>query len=83
LVGFAGCNTYNGRYTATDNGDNTYSVVIGTLATSRRSCPADIMTQESNYLAAFEQVTSAAIRENMLTLTYPAGTLVFYMISGQ
>ena len=46
-----------------------------------RSCPADFLSQEQAYLAALQQTTSAAIQQNMLTLTNPTGTLVFYLIS--
>ena len=80
LTGFAGCNTYNGTYTATDNGDGTYTTVIGTISSGKLACPAEIMTQESNYLGALKQATGAAILENKLTLTYPSGTLVYYLI---
>ena len=80
LAGFAGCNTYNGTYTAADNGDGTYTTVIGTISAGKQACPADIMNQESSYLGALKQVTGAGIQENMLTLTYPSGTLVYYLI---
>ncbi|OGO38758.1 MAG: hypothetical protein A2W35_02100 [Chloroflexi bacterium RBG_16_57_11] len=81
LTGFAGCNTYEGSYTATDNGDGTYSIVGQQISTSRMTCPAEIMTQENAYLAALQQVTTASIQENRLTLTYPAGTLIYYLIN--
>jgi heat shock protein HslJ len=83
LTGFASCNTYEGRYTATDNGDGTYSVVNGNITTSRRSCPPDIMAQETSYLSALQQVTTASIQQNMATLSYPSGSLVFYLITPQ
>ena len=77
LTGFAGCNAYNGRYTATDKGDGTYGVAIERVSADRRSCPADIMAQEDGYLASLRQVTSAAIQENMITLISPTGKLVW------
>jgi heat shock protein HslJ len=83
LSGFAGCNTYNGGYTASDNGDGTYSVTIDRVSASRLSCPADLMAQESSYLTALQQATSAAVQENRLTLNYPNGALVFYLVSPQ
>ncbi len=52
LAGFAGCNDYNGSYTAVDNGDGTFGVTIDRLTTGRRSCPQDIMTQEDNFTNA-------------------------------
>jgi heat shock protein HslJ len=78
LTGFASCNTYDGSYTATDNGDGTYSIVGQQISTSRLACPPEIMNQENAYMAALQQATTATIQENRLTLTYPAGTLIFY-----
>jgi heat shock protein HslJ len=80
LVGFAGCNTYTGEYTAAENGDGTYSVTIGQLTISRLSCPQDIMDQEDEYLKALQQSTLATIQENMITLNSPLGNLIFYLI---
>jgi len=80
LTGYAGCNLYNGRYTAIDQGDGIFSIVIEGVSAGRRSCPADIMAQEDSYLAALGQVTSAAIEENMITMFSPTGNLVFYLI---
>jgi heat shock protein HslJ len=80
LAGFAGCNDYSGSYAATDNGDGTYGIVSGRVSTSRRSCPADIMTQENNYIAALQQSTLATVQENMVTLSSSTSTLVFYLI---
>jgi heat shock protein HslJ len=39
------------------------------------------MAQENAYLAALQQATTASVQENQLTLTSPAGTLVFYLIN--
>jgi heat shock protein HslJ len=43
IEGFAGCNTYNGSYTATPNPDGTYAVTITGLFTTGMACPAEIM----------------------------------------
>jgi heat shock protein HslJ len=83
LTGFAGCNTYEGRYTATDNGDGIYSVAIEQFSTGRLACPADIMNQENAYLAALQQVTTASIQENRLSLAYPSGALVYYLVGAR
>jgi PKD repeat protein len=83
LAGFAGCNSYLGAYTATDNGDGTYSILIEQIATSQMSCPTDIMTQETDYLTSLHQVTLATIQENMITLNSPMGDLVFYLIEAE
>jgi PKD repeat protein len=82
LAGFAGCNDYNGSYTAADNGDGTFAVTVDRLTTGRRSCPQDVMTQEDNFTNLMQSVTSAAIQENMLTLSGPNGQLVFFLIIG-
>jgi heat shock protein HslJ len=80
LAGFAGCNDYNGSYSATDNGDGTYGIVSGRITTGRRSCPADIMAQENSYLAALQQSTLATVQENMVSLSSSTGSLVYYLI---
>ena len=80
VVGFAGCNTYDGEYTATANGDGTYTIAIGKLKTSRLTCPKDIMDQEQEYLTALQQVTLATIEENKIILDLPIGKLEFYLV---
>ena len=82
LAGFAGCNDYNGSYTAVDNGDGTFGVTVNSLNTGRRACPQDIMTQEDNFTNVLQTATSAVIQENMLTLSGPNGQLVFFLITG-
>ncbi|MDX1435209.1 MAG: META domain-containing protein, partial [Anaerolineales bacterium] len=52
FVGFSGCNTYNGAYTATDNGDGTFAVTISGLTSTQIACPQNVMQQEADYLAA-------------------------------
>jgi heat shock protein HslJ len=80
LAGFAGCNSYDGNYTAIDNGDGSYSVTIERITTSRKTCPADIMNQENEFLAILQQAATAVIQENMAILQSPIGELVFYLI---
>jgi heat shock protein HslJ len=80
LVGFAGCNTYSGQYTAGLNDDGTYTVAIGQLTTSRLACPQDIMEQEQEYLASLQGTTRATIQENRVVLESPAGNLEYYLI---
>jgi heat shock protein HslJ len=82
LAGFAGCNDYNGSYTAVDNGNGTYGVTVDRLNTGRRACPQDIMTQEDNFTDMLRTATSALVQENMLTLSGPNGQLVFFLITG-
>ena len=47
--GSSGCNTYDGTY-----GTNGNLVRIGRLATTRKVCADDVMTQETAFLQAFE-----------------------------
>jgi heat shock protein HslJ len=83
LAGFAGCNDYTGSYTAVDNGDGTFGVTVDRLNTGRRACPQEVMTQEDNFTNVLQTATSAAIQENMLTVSGPNGQLVFFLITGQ
>ncbi|MEJ2710494.1 MAG: META domain-containing protein [Anaerolineales bacterium] len=73
IAGFAGCNTYQGNYTASQNEDGSYDVMIEELAISRLACPDEIMKQEAYYLAFLQTATKALIDENLLDLGYPAG----------
>jgi heat shock protein HslJ len=77
VTGFGGCNSYSGAYTATDNGDGTYTVVTSNLTTSQMMCPQAIMQAESNFFAALGQVATARVNGNALILSYPAGVLNF------
>jgi heat shock protein HslJ len=90
VTGFAGCNTYNGSYVATPNGDGTYSVTVTGLFTTSMSCPEEIMLQEGYYLAMLSGVITAQSQGDMLNLfflggtgpdgqPFPDGSLVYYM----
>jgi putative lipoprotein len=80
LAGFAGCNTYQGKYTADLNDDGSYTITVGPLTTSRLACPQDIMQQEQEYLTSLQQATRAAVQENMIILDSPPGKLDFYLV---
>lgn len=80
LAGFAGCNTYTGKYTADLNDDGTYTITIGPLTTSRLACPQEIMEQEQEYLTSLQQVTRATIQQNEIILDSPSGKLDFYLV---
>lgn len=73
IAGFAGCNTYSGRYTATQNEDGSYSLTIENLNISRLACPEEIMQQEAYYLIFLQTAMTAQIQENLLDVAYPAG----------
>jgi heat shock protein HslJ len=77
LAGFAGCNSYNGSYTAIDNGDGTYAVSGSNVTTSRLVCPTEVMAVENSYLQALQQVITAQVQGNMLILDYLSGRLMF------
>jgi heat shock protein HslJ len=74
IAGFAGCNTYNGGYSALLNPDGTYSVTITGVTTTAMACPEEIMKQESAYLALLPTVVAAQLQGNILNLSYPAGS---------
>jgi heat shock protein HslJ len=78
IAGFSGCNSYTGAYTATDNGDGTYSVIITGLVGTGMMCPADIMDQEQTYLGLLSTVTIAQGEGNTLTLTSSGSTLIYH-----
>jgi PKD repeat protein len=80
IAGFAGCNTYTGSYTATDNGDGTYTVTPSGFNVSRLSCPQSIMDQENDYLSALQQVTTASVQGSMLSLTGGGSPLTYYEV---
>ncbi len=81
LAGFAGCNDYNGRYTAVDNRDDNFAITVDRLNTGRRACPPEIMNQEDSFTKAIQSVTSAVIQENRLTLSGLDVQLVFFLIT--
>lgn len=80
ISGFAGCNSYNGTYTAVQNEDGTYSVTIGQLTTSQLACPLQIMDQEEAYLEALQAVVTATIFENFMELAYLDGVMNYHVI---
>ena len=80
LAGYAGCNSYQGIYTADLNDDGTYTITVGPLTTSRLACPQDIMEQEQEYLTSLQQANRATIQENRIVLDSPPGNLEFYLI---
>jgi heat shock protein HslJ len=65
LSGNSGCNQYNGAYKI--NGDE---ITIGPLASTMMMCsdPADVMDQETQYLAALQSAAKYQIEGNVLQL---------------
>ena len=80
IAGFAGCNSYTGSYTATDNGDGTYTVSPTGITTSRMTCPQQVMDQEAQYLSNLAQVNLAQVQGNSLLLSFPTGSLTYLQV---
>jgi len=80
VAGFGGGNSYGGGYSATDNGDGTYSVQVTQTNNTQMTCPEEIMRQEQRYFEVLSQTTTAQIQGNYLVLASPVGTLAFYEI---
>jgi len=80
IAGFAGCNSYTGSYTASDNGDGTYAVSPNGISTGRMVCPQSVMELESAYLSALQQVNLAQVQGNVLQLTFPTGGLTYFEV---
>ena len=70
LTGSAGCNSYNGSYEVL--GD---TMTIGPLATTLMACEPEVDEQESNYLAALENVTQFTLDRDRLELRDDEGAL--------
>jgi putative lipoprotein len=81
LSGFGGCNDYSGTYTTGQDG----TVKIGPISTTKKACdqPANVMEQESQYLAALQSVTTFQVQSSSLTAQNANGELaVQYERSG-
>jgi len=70
LRGSAGCNRYTATYKV--NGDG---ITIAPAATTRKMCPAPVMEQERNYLAALARATTRRLDEKTLELRDATGAL--------
>lgn len=80
IAGFGGCNSYNGAYSATDNGDGTYSVQVTQITNTQMACPEEVMRQEQRYFEILSQVTTAQVQGNYLVLASPVDSLAFYEV---
>jgi heat shock protein HslJ len=78
LAGFAGCNSYTGGYTVTQNPDGSNAVTISGLTNTGMACPGDIMQQEQIYLSMLGAVLAGQIQGNILNLNSPQGELTYY-----
>jgi len=69
LKGFGGCNSLRARYSV--NGDQ---IAVGTVATTRRTCPGEgVMQQEREFIAALRSTTTWAFSGALLDMHRPDG----------
>jgi heat shock protein HslJ len=80
IAGDSGCNTYSGPYTVSG-----WSMTIGPLASSRAACStAELSTQEQQYQAALQAVTSWATDADGIVLRNASGaTLVTLSLAAE
>jgi heat shock protein HslJ len=78
LGGFAGCNSYTGSYTATQNSDGSYAVTVTGVTGTGMACPEDIMQQEQTYLSMLGTVIAGGIQGSTLNLNSPQGMLTYH-----
>jgi heat shock protein HslJ/uncharacterized protein YraI len=79
LSGSAGCNSYNGSFTAFDQ-----TLRIGTLSSSQALCgsPEGIMEQEGLFLSLMHQASRMAISAGQLTIYDSAGNMILTFLIG-
>jgi heat shock protein HslJ len=69
VKGFGGCNSLRARYSV--NGDQ---IAVGTVATTRRTCPGEgVMQQEREFIAALRSTTTWAFSGTLLDMHRPDG----------
>jgi uncharacterized lipoprotein YbaY/heat shock protein HslJ len=81
LSGFSGCNNYSTTYTAGEGG----AITIGPIASTMKACsePANVMEQESQYLAALQSAKSYTLQDEQLELQGADGEMaVQYLQTG-
>ncbi len=73
LSGFGGCNDYSGTYTIGQDG----AVKMGPISAAKKSCtqPANVMEQESQYLAALQSAATFQVQGTSLTAQNANGEL--------
>jgi heat shock protein HslJ len=70
IHGSAGCNTYRGSYTVSEE-----TLSIGPLATTRMACAPPVMAQEQAFLQALESATQYCFEADRLVLRNAAGAM--------
>jgi heat shock protein HslJ len=81
VSGSAGCNTYEGAYEVVPAAYNSL-MTISDLAVTEMACDEEIMAQEAQYLAGLQEATSYTVKQNILLITLPGGTLDYYDQTG-
>jgi heat shock protein HslJ len=76
--GFAGCNTYQGSYTTTQNSDGSFAISVSGLTGTGMACPEEIMQQEQTYLSMLSAVMAGQIQGSTLNLNSAQGELTYY-----
>jgi heat shock protein HslJ len=75
VSGSAGCNAYHGGYTT--QGD---SLTFEPLATTRKLCEPDVMSQEQSFLTAMGNVATFAVDGSQLTMSDSSGAALLTFV---
>jgi heat shock protein HslJ len=78
FAGFAGCNSYRGSYSVTQNEDGSNAITLTGITNTAMSCPANIMQQEQTYLSMLSGVIAGEIQGSTLNLNSPQGMLTYH-----
>jgi heat shock protein HslJ len=70
LSGTSGCNTYRSGYVIDED-----HISVGVVIVTRKACPAEVMEQERQFLAALGSARRWTIREGRLELRREDGAL--------
>ena len=73
IAGFSGCNNYSATYTPGPDG----TVQVGPIAATKKACsePANVMEQESHYLAALQSAATYQVEDDSLTVQNADGEM--------
>jgi heat shock protein HslJ len=78
IVGFAGCNNYNARYTL--SGQQLYTgmgITIGPIVSTQKYC-ADLSDTETTYLQILQTAKTYTVNGNGLTITNNLNSMLVY-----
>lgn len=77
VSGSGGCNGYFADYTLTGE-----QLSVGAIGSTKIACPGGILAQENDYFEVLAQAEAIEIEGDVLTITTPAGDLVFRVLLG-